>query len=149
MLIKRILVVIRLMENTRVALQQGYSLARQFGAELSVLRVYSAPKKMGSVNVPGLLLGEKHDLSIPDQFKEQLDAAVHEVIGDSFPIKEYITDKDPNDEIIRIVEEEKIDLLAVLAHEEGLLEHFIFGGLHDTIIRKLPCSVILIKSDKK
>lgn len=147
--VKRILVVIRLMQNTWDALRHGVSLAKQFGAELCVMRIYSDPVNMEAVNAPGLFLGYKDYLSIHHQYKENLDMAIHEVIGDDFPVREFVTDKDPSDEIIRIVAEEKIDLIVALAHEEGRLEHFLFGGVHDDIIRKLPCSLLLIKHEPK
>ena len=34
---------------------------------------------------------------------------------------------DPSDEIIKMVKEENIDLLIILAHEEGHIEHLLFG----------------------
>ena len=45
----------------------------------------------------------------------------------------------------KVVEEEKIDLLLMPAHEENRLEHFLFGRINEAIIRRLPCSVLLVK----
>jgi len=47
--------------------------------------------------------------------------------------------------IRNVVEEEKIDLLLMPAHEESRLEHFLFGRINAAIIRRLPCSVLLVK----
>ena len=35
----------------------------------------------------------------------------------------------------------------MLAHEEGRLEHMLFGGDNDAIIRKMPCSILLVKKE--
>jgi nucleotide-binding universal stress UspA family protein len=54
---------------------------------------------------------------------------------------------DPTEELFRAVKEEGIDLLIMLAHEEGHLEHFLFGRSNEEIIRKMPCSVLLVKKE--
>ena len=47
------------------------------------------------------------------------------------------------------VEEEKIDLLVMAAYEENRLEHFLFGHCNEGIVRRLPCSTLLVKADNK
>ena len=44
-----------------------------------------------------------------------------------------------------MVKQHKIDLLIMLAHEEGHLEHFLFGRSNEELIRRMPCSIMLIK----
>lgn len=148
--IKKILVVIHLTQNSKDALRYGVALAKQLGAELSVIRVYSNPVDMEAVNAPGLFIKDeqyKNYLSVRDQYKEYLDKAIHEVIRDGFPIKKFVTGKDPVTEIVGVVEKEKIDLIVMLAHEEGRLEHLLFGGENTALIRKLPCSILLVKHE--
>lgn len=150
--IKRILVVNYLAANSRDALSHGVALAKKFGAELTVLRVISNPVDMEAVNVPDPVWKSeeyRHYLTIRDQYKEELDKAIRHVTKGGFPVKELVTDKAPVKEIIRIVQEEKIDLVVVLSHEEGRLEHFLFGGQNDALIRKLPCSILLVKHEPK
>ena len=64
-------------------------------------------------------------------------------------IKEIIKEGDPTEVILSTVQQEKIDLIIMLAHEEGHLEHFLFGRANEAIIRKLPCSVLLLKKEPK
>lgn len=47
--------------------------------------------------------------------------------------------------IRKVVVEENIDLLLMPAHEESRLEHFLFGRINDALIRRLPCSILLVK----
>lgn len=148
--IKKILVVIRLTQNSKDALRNGVALAKQFGAELSVIRAYSNPVDMEAVNAPGLFIKDeqyKNYLSVRDQYKEYLDKAIHEVTNGGFPIKEFVTGKDPVTEIVSVVEKEKIDLIVMLAHEEWRLEHLLFGGENAALLRKLPCSILLVKHE--
>jgi nucleotide-binding universal stress UspA family protein len=35
----------------------------------------------------------------------------------------------------------------MLAHEEGRLEHFLFGRSNEEILRALPCSILLVKKE--
>jgi len=150
--IKRILVVNFLTVNTRDALRHGVALANKFGAELNILRIISNPVNMEAVNVPDLIWKSeeyKHHLSIQDKYREELDKAIQQVVKGGLPVKEMITDKEPVQEIIRTVKEEKIDLVVVLAHEEGRLEHFLFGAKNDALLRKLPCSVLFVKHEPR
>ena len=50
-------------------------------------------------------------------------------------IKEIIKEGDPAEVILSTVKEEKIDLIIMLAHEEGHLEHFLFGRANEAIIQ--------------
>jgi len=60
-----------------------------------------------------------------------LDKVIKQEIRNGFPIKELISDRAPVEEIVKVVGEEKIDLIIMLAHEEGRLEHALFGGEND------------------
>jgi universal stress protein A len=58
-----------------------------------------------------------------------------------------IRDGDASKEILRVVEEEKIDLVILLAHEEGRLEHMLFGRTNEELLRKIPCSILFVKKE--
>jgi nucleotide-binding universal stress UspA family protein len=64
------------------------------------------------------------------------------------PVTIKVRDGQPAEEIKKVVEEEKIDLIVMLAHEEGRLEHFLFGHTNDAILRKLPASILMVKKNK-
>ncbi|MEJ2023522.1 MAG: universal stress protein [Deltaproteobacteria bacterium] len=49
--------------------------------------------------------------------------------------------------VLKVVQDENIDLLIMLAHEEGHLEHFLFGHSNEHIIRRMPCSILLVKKE--
>ncbi|GAB7028040.1 universal stress protein [Geotalea toluenoxydans] len=149
--IRHILLIIRMIENSGEILHDAIGLAKRFGAELSVLRPIPNEVELGAaVNAPGLFFkGEeyKNYLSRREQYKEELDQAIRQVTRGGFQVKEYVTWDDPVKEAVRLVKEEKIDLIVVPAHEEGRLEHMLFGGENDTLMRRLPCSMLLVKHE--
>jgi universal stress protein A len=62
-------------------------------------------------------------------------------------IKEMIREGNPIKEILKVIKEEDINLIIMLAHSEWRLVHFLFGRIKEEIIRKMPCSVLLIKEE--
>ena len=147
--IRRILVISRMTPYCREAIHCGVSIARKYNAGLQVLHLVSNPGDMMAVNAPGLFPSEeyKNYQNIQREEKEELDKIIKQEIRNGFPIKETISDRDPVEEIVRLVREEKIDLIVMLAHEEGRLEHALFGGEQDAITRRLPCSILLVKKE--
>ena len=146
---RRILVISRMTQYCWEAIHCGVSLARKFDAELHVLHLVSNPTDMKAVNAPGLFSDHqyKNYPNIQREAKEELDKVIKQEIKDGFPIKELISDRDPVEEIVKVVKEEQIDLMVMLAHEEGRLEHALFGREKDAIVRRMPCSILLVKSE--
>ena len=144
---RRILVICRMTPYCREAIHYGVSLARTFDAKLLVLHLVSNPVEMMAVNAPGLFPEEeyKNYKNSQEEAKEQLDKVITQEMRDGFPIKELISERDPVEEITDVVKKEEIDLIVISAHEEGRIEHALFGGENDTIIRKMPCSIMLVK----
>ncbi len=147
--IKRILVVSRMTHHCRDAVQCGVSLARKYGAELSVMHLISNPVDMEAVNAPGLFLKEdyKNYRSIQEQEREEIDKIIRRVVKDGLEVKVFVKDGEPVKEVCHAVKAERIDLLVMLSHEEGRLEHALFGGDNDAILRKMPCSILLVKKE--
>jgi nucleotide-binding universal stress UspA family protein len=48
---------------------------------------------------------------------------------------------------MKVVKEDNIDLIIMLSHSGWRLEHFLFGRIKEEIIRKTPCSILLIKEE--
>jgi len=144
---KNILVISRMIPYSREAIKVGISLARKYDAKLMVLHLVSNPVDLMAVNAPGLFPDEEYKryTNSLQEAKERLDKVIKQETLDGFPIKELTSDRDPLEEIVKVVKEEKIDLIVVSAHEEGRIEHALFGGENDAIIRKMPCSIMLVK----
>jgi nucleotide-binding universal stress UspA family protein len=144
---KNILVISRMIPYSREAIKVGISLARKYDAKLIVLHLVSNPVDLMAVNAIGLFPDEEYKRynNSLQEAKERLDKVIKQETLDGFPIKELTSDRDPLEEIVKVVKEEKTDLIVVSAHEEGRIEHALFGGENDAIIRKMPCSIMLVK----
>jgi nucleotide-binding universal stress UspA family protein len=144
--VKRILVVSRDTKYCRKAVQYGVSLSRKYDAELYVIHVVHDPLIFGGWNLPMPSLEEEYQKVL-----KQARAELHQVIDSEkekgMTIKELIKEGDPTEVLLKAVKEEGIDLLIMLAHEEGHMEHFLFGRTNEDIVRKMPCSVLLVKKE--
>lgn len=146
--VKRILVISRMTGCCRKTLQYGISLAQKYGAELFVMHVVHNPFGIEGWNLP-LPSIEKEYLKELEKTKKDLDALVKSENKAGMSIKELVPEGEPTAEILKAVKRENVDLLILSAHEEGRLEHFLFGRSNEEIIRKMPCSILLVKSQLK
>ncbi len=144
--INRILVVSRETKYCREAVHYGISLARKYGAELSIIHVVHNPFGLEGWNLPTVALDKEYE-NIIKEAKEDLERIVKAEKAKGLPIKELIREGEPTAEILKAVKEEKADLLVMLAHEEGRLEHFLFGRSNEELIRRMPCSILLVKKE--
>jgi len=146
--VKRILVVCRMPEYCKEAIHQGISLSQQYGAELYVIHVTYDPFIRGDWNLP-VQLG-----IIEDEYKEaigtakkELDAVIREEKKKGAAIKEIFKEGKPAEEILKVIKDDKIDLLIMIGHEESKLEHLLFGRINDEILRRMPCSLLIVKKE--
>lgn len=145
--VKRILVVSRSTKYCRKAIHYGVSLSRKYGAELYVIHVIHDPFGLEGWNlpIPYMRSLQEEYRKMQQDIKKELDKIIASERAQGIPIKEFIKGGHPVHEILRVVEDEKIDLMIMLAHEEGRLEHLLFGRDNERIIRKMPCSILLVR----
>lgn len=144
--IKRIMAVASDLKHSRETVRYGVSLAKKYGAELVVLHVEHDPFGESGWNLPFLSVEEEYRELLKEAGKNLTKIVRAEATG-GFPVKELVRKGEPVGVIRSAVEEEKIDLLLLPAHEENRLEHFLFGRINAAIIRRLPCSVLLVKQE--
>ena len=147
--VKHILVISRMDLNSQKAVHFGISLARAYDAHLLVLHLVANPVAIMPENTPGLFPEIQYITYANNQkqAKVMLDEVIRQEMQNGFPIKELVSDTESLEEVLNIVRKEHIDLIIMLAHEEGRIEHALFGGENDAIIRKMPCSILLVKSE--
>jgi nucleotide-binding universal stress UspA family protein len=146
--IKRVLVVCRLTSQCGPVVEAAVNQARKFGAELYVLNVIHNPFGIEGWNLPLPSLEEDLRRLLEKTKKEMADLVAKEK-REGMAVKELIREGKPVEEIERVVQEEKIDLLVLPAHEESRLEHFLFGRDNEDLIRRMPCSILLVKREPR
>jgi len=147
--IKNILILSRMDPYSRNTVNFGIALARKHVAKLHVLHLVTNISSMGFASTSGLFPeGEyikfKNNLS---REKEELDKIIKQEMQNGYFIKELISNHDSVEEIERVVREEEINLLIMPAHEEGRIERALFGGVDAAVIRRMPCSILLVKNE--
>ena len=143
---KRILVVSRMIQSSRKAIHYGVSLAQKYRAQLYVIHSIYNPFSLRGWSVGTLALGKEYQRILADT-KKQLSALVESEKKRGMSIKELVREGEPTREILKTIEEEQIDLLVMLAHGEGRLEDLLFNRSNDELVRKMPCSIMLVKKE--
>ena len=144
--IKNILVVSRMSRHCRKAVHFGVSLAKQYGASLSVVHVVHDPFGIEGWNLPLPNL-EKDYQSLLKKTRMELDEILAKENQSGMRIEVLLREGEPVSEVLAVVKEKKIDLLVMLSHEEGHLEHFLFGRSNHELVRQMPCSILLVKKE--
>ena len=141
--IKRILVVSRSTQHCKKAVHYGISLARQYRAGLYVMHVIHDPFGVDGWNLPLPSLKQEYE-KLVQKAQKDIDGIIKSEQADGLEITEWVRDGKPVDEILKLVEDEKIDLVIISAHEEGRLEHHLFGRTIEELTRQMPCSIFLV-----
>ncbi len=146
--IKRVLVVCRLTSKCGPVVRAAVEQARNFGAELYVAHIVHDPFGIEGWNLPLPSL-EQDFRRLLEKTRKDMDDLVTEEKRQGMAVKELIREGKPAEEIEKVVREEKIDLLVLPAHEESRLEHMLFGRDNEDLIRRMPCSILLVKREPK
>jgi len=144
-LISHILVVSWLTEYCNKTIEFGISLSGKYKAELSVIHVIDTTWLQGW-NVPMMSMEQEHKKE-----KERQKEELHEIISAEKKkgkmIKEFVREGIPSEIILKLIEEEDINLLILRSQQESRLERMLVGGSNDEIIRAMPCSIFLVKQE--
>jgi universal stress protein A len=143
---KRILVVNRMIQSSRKAIQVGVSLAQKYETELYVIHSIYNPFGLRGWSVGTMSLENEYE-NIVQETKRKLSELVESEKSKGMAIKELVREGEPTAEVLKTIEAEKIDLLILLAHKEGRLEDLLFDHSNDELIRKMPCSIMLVKKE--
>lgn len=142
--VKKILVVCRMVRFCSKVVHYGVSLASKYGSEVIVMNVIHDPFGIEGWSLPLPSLAEDYR-RLFEKTKKELEEIIAREKTHGTPIRELIREGKPVDEILRVIREEKIDLLLLPAHEETRIERFIFGDDNQEIMHKMPCSIMLVK----
>lgn len=142
--VKRILMVVRATKDCREVIDYAFMMARRMGAMLYVLDVIHNPFAYEGWNLPMPALDEEYKRLLKET-REQLRLMVEEQRRKGLAVESLIREGDPASIILKEVEEKQIDLLMLPAHEENRIEHFLYGKANEKVIRKMACSILLVK----
>jgi nucleotide-binding universal stress UspA family protein len=81
--------------------------------------------------------------------EEMLNTMADELEQQGFTVKRVMTIGDPKEEIVRIADEEKVNVIVIGYHGKGLLERILeMGSTAKAVIRNAKCPVLVVKREK-
>jgi universal stress protein A len=145
--INRILVVSKSTKNCQKAVHYGVSLAKNYGAKLYIIHIIHNPFGLRGWNLPLAFLPslEEEYKKMIQHAKQDLDEIINSEKAKGMSIEDTVIEGEPRKEIFKFVEEKDIDLLVMSSYEQWHLEHLLFGREIDEIVRRMPCSVLLVQ----
>ena len=144
-IIKHILVVSWLTPSCSKTIQFGISLSGKYKAELSVVHVMDTTWLKGwSIPMVSMEQERKREM---EKNKEDLHNIISLENKNDMIIREFVREGIPSEVVLKLIEEENIDLLILRSQEESRLERLLVGGSNDEIIRAMPCSIFLVKQE--
>lgn len=142
--IHNILVPIDFSVHSKNALRYAVSMAEQYGASLHLIYViepmiYPADLGFGQVVMPGV----EEELRIKSE--KELQNLIEREIDDSIKADSVVRLGKPHQEILREVDEKKIDLVVLASHGHTGVEQILFGSTAMRIVRLAKCPVLTIR----
>jgi nucleotide-binding universal stress UspA family protein len=144
LVIKRVLVPIDFSEHSKNALQYAISFAKQFKSELLLVYVveptiYPADFSFGQVAVPSI------ENELRERGKTELDNLLKTQVGTALTARAIVKTGKPFLEIIDLAVEEDVDIIVIATHGHTGVEHILFGGTAEKVVRKAPCPVLVVR----
>lgn len=141
---KKILAVSWLTKYCQSTINKAISLAGKYNAELTVIHVVDTLWQQGW-NLP-MVSQAKEQKKDMDKIKGELENFIDNEKNKGIKIQTVVKSGEPAEEILKYIEENKIDLMVLRAHAEGRTERILIGDSNDVLFRKMPCSIFLLKN---
>ncbi len=146
--IHRILVPIDFSEHSKNALRYAVAFAGEMCAELILVYVvepaiYPADFSFGQVAMPNV------EVELRDRGEVELEQLAKSEIKGDLRIKTFVRTGKPFLEISSVATEEKVDLIIIATHGHTGVEHLLFGGTAEKVVRKAPCNVLVVRPEKQ
>jgi nucleotide-binding universal stress UspA family protein len=145
--LKKILVATDFSEPSEAALAYGKELARNFGAQLTVLNVVDNLLSH-AYGVDGAFI--LTDPSMQAQFEAGRRQQVNELLFDEdremLGAKGVVvTSTSPSVAIASYARTEKVDLIVMGTHGRGAVQHLLLGSVAERVVRTAPCPVLTVR----
>ena len=137
---KRILVAVENSEADRTILSHVSNLAKLTGAELLLVHVADG---WVARNFNQLNLRESEEMKSDRAYLERVKS---ELAAQGLPVSTHLAMGDPSDEIIRVAEDQHVDLIAMSTHGHRFLSDIIHGTTADRVRHLVKVPVLLLRA---
>ena len=137
---KRILVAVEHSSADRTILTHVADLARLTGAELLLVHVADG---WAARNFDRFKLRESEEMKEDREYLESLRAQLE---GEGLRVTTELAKGDPSDELIRVAEDQKVDLIAMSTHGHRFLSDLLHGTTADRVRHLVKVPVLLLRA---
>lgn len=142
---KKILYPTDFSEASYEALKAANELALHFSAELCLVHVVSPVVQTSPDFAPSVLPLQKMEASAENSLQE----VIKQRVPKELQVRQIVVLGRAADEIIRISEEEKVDLIVIATHGQTGWRHMVFGSVAEKVVRLAPCPVLTVRAPHK
>jgi universal stress protein A len=141
MQIRKILVPVDFSHAEASALELAESLAKQHGGQLLIAHVQDSP------------WGYKGDMyyGVAEPDSSEVKEMLHQIKPTDATLRvDYrLLTGDPTGEIVRLADDEQVDLIVVSSHGRTGLSRMVMGSVAESIVRHAHCPVVVFKQRGK
>jgi nucleotide-binding universal stress UspA family protein len=145
--IKKILFPLDLTENSSKILPYVLSISEKYNSIIYLLHVVQDLNKWGKLYVPHPSMDVFQNEAI-EGAKKAMDTVCENQLQSCPNFQKRVVSGDTVDEILKVIESEKIDLLIMGTHGRKGLDHTIFGSVAENVVKKSPVPVLVINPYK-
>ena len=139
---KKILCPTDFSEASYEALKAANELALHFSAELYLIHIVSPIVPASPDFAPSVLPLAEMEASAEKSLQE----VAQQRVSKGLNVRQIIVLGEAADEIIRVSEQEKVDLIVIATHGQTGWRHFVFGSVAEKVVRLAPCPVLTIRA---
>lgn len=145
---KKILCPIDFSEPSYEALKRANEIAVHFSAELYIVHIVPiAPVIPGSATVPATFNIPMYQQELEVSSKAMMVDIIDRWVSKEVPAQPIVVAGDAPHHIVRIAEEEEIDLIVMSTHGQTGWRRFVFGSVADKTVKMASCPVLLIRAE--
>jgi nucleotide-binding universal stress UspA family protein len=144
--IQKILVPTDFSEPSFKGVEAAVELARYFGSELLLIHVVPSTHIIPPSGPPvptgkqlSTLMNE-----LVDSAKGSLDTTIRKRVSEDIGVHPFVLQGKPAEEIVRVADEEHVDIIVIATHGWSGWRRFIFGSVAERVVRLAECPVLTI-----
>lgn len=142
--VKKILFPVDFSSNSYQVADYVISFARKFDAHIYLIHVLECLVPLQGFYIPHISVSTLEE-DLKKAADKKMEEFIHKKMQDSRAITSQVIIGIPHVEILKMAQEQGIDMIIMGTHGWTGLEHVIFGSVAGKVVRKAPCPVLTVR----